>query len=127
MLVAADASPKVDNKSNEVGWLAAKCQMAGMRISTTKLKLGLSVRKWQISLIVSEKNCPKWRRPLGILSEVTRCHIAPVYQGKALHILLLISLLVHVPTLYNGHDLWVMTKRMTSQIQVSKMSFLHCD
>lgn len=57
LLVAADAQPKVDNhcKSNEMGWLAAECQMAGMRISTTKLKLGLSARKWHISLSVSEE------------------------------------------------------------------------
>ena len=32
---------------------------------------------------------------------------------------------IYVPTLTYGHDLWVMTKRTRSRIQVAEMSFLH--
>ena len=32
---------------------------------------------------------------------------------------------VYVPTLTYGHELWVMTGRIRSRIQVAEMSFLH--
>ena len=66
-------------------------------------------------------------RRIGAASAVMRALNRSVVVKKELSRKAKLSIYwsIYVPTLTYGHELWVMTKRTRSQIQVAKMSFLH--
>ena len=66
-------------------------------------------------------------RRIGASSAVMWSMYLSVVVKKELSCKLKLSiyLSIYVPTLTYGHELWVMTERTRSQIQVAEISFLH--
>ncbi|KAK3525946.1 hypothetical protein QTP70_011037 [Hemibagrus guttatus] len=66
-------------------------------------------------------------RRIGAAAAVMRSMYRSVVVKKELSRKVKLSIYqsVYVPTLTYGHELWVMTERVTSRIQAAEMSFLH--
>ncbi|KAI3375386.1 hypothetical protein L3Q82_021872 [Scortum barcoo] len=127
---------------------AAECEAAGMRISTSKseamvldrkrvacpLQVGGEVLpqveefKYLGVLFTSEGKIEREiDRRIGAASAVMRSVYRTVVVKKELSRKAKLSIYrsIYVPTLTYGHELWVMTERTRSRIQVAEMSFLH--
>ncbi|MDF4405451.1 reverse transcriptase domain-containing protein, partial [Vibrio parahaemolyticus] len=130
-----------------LGQFAAECEAAVMRISTSKSEaMVLSRKRVDCPLQVRGEVLPQVEefkylgilftsegrmereidRRIGAASAVMRALNRSVVVKRELSqkARLLIYRLIYVPTLTYGHELWVVTERMRSQIQASEMSFL---
>ncbi|XP_061769787.1 uncharacterized protein LOC133560831 [Nerophis ophidion] len=126
-----------------LGRFAAECEATGMRISTSESEsLVLARKRMECHLRVGEENLPqveefkylgvfftsegivdcKINRRIGAVSSEMRTLYPSVVVKKAK---LAIYRSIYVPILTYGHELWVMTERTRSQVQVAEMSFLH--
>uniref|UniRef100_A0A8C9TQF7 Reverse transcriptase domain-containing protein n=1 Tax=Scleropages formosus TaxID=113540 RepID=A0A8C9TQF7_SCLFO len=126
---------------------SAKCEVVGMRISTSKSEsMVLSRKRMACPLQVRGENLPQVEefKYLGILftSEGRRereighrlgaaaavmrsLYQTVVVMGELSHkAKLSIYWLIYVPTLTSGRELWVMTERIRPWIQAAEMSFL---
>ncbi|KAK3548428.1 hypothetical protein QTP70_012986 [Hemibagrus guttatus] len=126
---------------------AAECEAAGMRVSTSKSEaMVLDRKKVACTLQVGGEVLPQVEefKYLGVLftSEGRMDHEIDTRIGAAAAVMwsmyrsvvvkkelsrkakLSIYQSIYVPTLTYGHDLWVMTERVRSQIQAAEMSFL---
>uniref|UniRef100_A0A674MGB6 Reverse transcriptase domain-containing protein n=1 Tax=Takifugu rubripes TaxID=31033 RepID=A0A674MGB6_TAKRU len=101
---------------------AAACEAAGMKISTSKSEaMVLNWKKVECLLRVKEEILPQVEefKYLGVLfmsegrmeQEIDRRKLS-IYRS------------IFVPTLTDGHELWVMTERTRSRVQAAEMSFL---
>ncbi|KAK3513103.1 hypothetical protein QTP70_001397 [Hemibagrus guttatus] len=130
-----------------LGRFAAECAAAGMRVSTSKSKaMVLDRKKVACTLQVGGEVLPQVEefkylgvlftsegrmdceidRRIGAAAAVMRAMYRSVVVKKELSrkAKLLIYQSIYTPTLTYGHEVWVMTERVRSQIQVAKMSFL---
>ncbi|KAK3545823.1 hypothetical protein QTP70_015266, partial [Hemibagrus guttatus] len=130
-----------------LGHFAAECEAAGMRVSTSKSEaMVLDRKKVVCTLQVGGEVLPQVEefkylgvlftsegrmdreidRRIGAAAAVMRSMYRSVVVKKELSwkAKLLIYQSIYVPTLTYGHELWVMTERVRSQIQVAEMSFL---
>ncbi|XP_075957732.1 E3 ubiquitin-protein ligase CBL-B-B isoform X1 [Anarhichas minor] len=132
---------------HSLGRFAAECEAAGMRVSTSKSKAMVLCRKpVDCSLQVGTECLPQAKefKYLGVLftsegkmeREIDRRIGAAAAVKQALHRTVLVKRelsrkaklsiyhSVYVPTLTYGHELWVVTERTRSRLQVAEMSFL---
>ncbi|TWW81097.1 hypothetical protein D4764_01G0009120 [Takifugu flavidus] len=123
------------------------CEAAGMKISTSKSEaMVLNRKKVECLLRVKEEILPQVEefkypgvlftsegrmeqeidRQIGAASAVMRTLHRSVVVKRELSQKAKLSIywLIFVPTLTYGHELWVMTKRIRSRVQVAEMSFL---
>ncbi|KAK3536250.1 hypothetical protein QTP86_000153 [Hemibagrus guttatus] len=130
-----------------LGRFAAECEAAGMRVSTSKSEaMVLNRKKVACTLQVGGEVLPQVEefkylgvlfksegrmdleidRWIGAVAAVMRSMYRSVVVKKELSQKAKLSIYqsIYVPTLTYGHELWVMTKRVRSQIQAAKMSFL---
>ncbi|KAK3533908.1 hypothetical protein QTP70_034895, partial [Hemibagrus guttatus] len=130
-----------------LGCFAAECEVAGMRVSTSKseamvldrkkvacnLQLGGEVLpqveefKYLGVLFTSEGRMDREiDRRIGAAAAVMRSMYRSVVVKKELSQKAKLSIYqsIYAPTLTYGHELWVMTERVRSRIQAAKMSFL---
>ncbi|KAK3561115.1 hypothetical protein QTP86_028310, partial [Hemibagrus guttatus] len=126
---------------------AAECEVAGMRVSTSKSEvMVLDRKKVACTLQVGGEVLPqveefkylgvlftsegrmdrKIDSRLGAAAAVMRSMYRSVVVKKELSRKAKRSIYqsIYVPTLTYGHELWVMTERVRSRIQVAEMSFL---
>uniref|UniRef100_A0A8C5HIH4 Reverse transcriptase domain-containing protein n=1 Tax=Gouania willdenowi TaxID=441366 RepID=A0A8C5HIH4_GOUWI len=126
---------------------AAECEVAGMRISTSKSEsMALNRKKVECLLRVGDEVLPQVEefkylgvlftsegrmereidRRIGAASAVMRSLHQSVIVKRELSQKAKLSIYrsVYVPTLTYGHDLWVMTERTRSRVQAAEMSFL---
>ncbi|TWW64134.1 hypothetical protein D4764_03G0011420 [Takifugu flavidus] len=126
---------------------AAMCELAGMRISTSKSEaMVLNWKKVECLFRVKEETLPQVEevKYLGVLfmsegrmeQEIYRWIGATSAVMRTLHrsvvvkrelsqkAKLSIYRSIFVPTLTYGHELWVMTERTRSRVQAAEMSFL---
>ncbi|KAK3549306.1 hypothetical protein QTP70_034533, partial [Hemibagrus guttatus] len=126
---------------------SSECEAAGMRVSTSKSEaMVLDRKKVACTLQVGGEVLPQVEefKYLGVLftsegrmdheidrrisaaAAVMRSMYRSVVVKKELSrkAKLLIYQSIYVPTLTYGHELWVMTERVRSRIQVAEMSFL---
>ncbi|KAK3551286.1 hypothetical protein QTP70_013947 [Hemibagrus guttatus] len=89
-------APSSLDLQHALGRFAAECEAAGMRASTSKSE----------AMVLDQKK-------VSCVKELTRKAKISIYQS------------IYIPTLTYGHELWVMTERIRSQIQAAEMSFLH--
>ncbi|TWW77646.1 hypothetical protein D4764_12G0010360 [Takifugu flavidus] len=127
--------------------VAAACEAAGMKISTSKSEaMVLNRKKVECLLWVKEETLPQMEefKYLGVLltsegrmeQEIDRRIGAASAVMRTLHWSVVVKRklsrkakfsiywLIFVPTLTYGHELWVMTERTRSQVQAAEMSFL---
>ncbi|TWW73387.1 hypothetical protein D4764_15G0007810 [Takifugu flavidus] len=127
--------------------LAAACEAAGMKISTSKSEaIVLDWKKVECLLRVKEEILPQVEefkylgvlftsegrmereidRRIGAASAVMRTLHRSVVVKRELSRKAKLSIYrsIFVPTLTYGHELWVMTERTRSQVQAAEMSFL---
>ncbi|TWW78261.1 hypothetical protein D4764_11G0003820 [Takifugu flavidus] len=108
-----------------------------MKISTSKSEaMVLNRKKVECLLQVKEEILPQVEEYLGVLftsegrmeQEIDRRIGAASAVMRTLHRSVVVKSWVYrsifVPTLTNGHELWVMTERTRSRVQVAEMSFL---
>ncbi|KAK3551449.1 hypothetical protein QTP70_017426, partial [Hemibagrus guttatus] len=130
-----------------LGRFAAKCEAAGMRVSTSKSKaMVLDRKKVACTLQVGGEVLPQVEefkylgvlftsegrmdreidRRIGAAAAVMRSMYRSVVVKKELSRKAKLSIYqsIYVPTLTYGHELWVMTERVRSRIQAAEMSFL---
>ncbi|KAK3554945.1 hypothetical protein QTP86_001875 [Hemibagrus guttatus] len=130
-----------------LGHFAAECEVAGMRVSTSKSEaIVLDRKKVACTLQVGGEFFPQVEefkylgvlfmsegrmdheidRRIGAAAAVMRSMYRSVVVKKELSQKAKLSIYqsIYVPTLTYGHELWVMNKRTRSQIQASKISFL---
>ncbi|KAK3551056.1 hypothetical protein QTP70_011498 [Hemibagrus guttatus] len=130
-----------------LGRFTAECEAAGMRVSTSKseamvlnrkkvactLQVGGEVLhqveefKYLGVLFTSEGRMDREiDRRIGAAAAVMRSMYQSVVVKKELSRKAKLSIYqsIYVPTLTYGHELWVMTERVRSRIQVAEMSFL---
>ncbi|KAK3508331.1 hypothetical protein QTP70_021477, partial [Hemibagrus guttatus] len=116
-------APSSLDLQHALGHFAAECEAAGMRVSTSKSKaMVLDRKKMACTLQVGGKVLPQVEefKYLGVLfTSEERMDQGAEPEGE-----LSIYQSIYVPTLTYGHELWVMTERVRSRIQVAKMSFL---
>ncbi len=125
------------------GRFAAKCEAVGMRVSTSKSEAMVLCRKkvdcsfWVGSELLSRAKEFKYLRVLsegkmereidkiGAASAVMWALYQTVVVKKELSRKAKLSICqsICVPTLNYGHELWVVTERMRSQIKAAEMSF----
>ncbi|KAK3531087.1 hypothetical protein QTP70_010370 [Hemibagrus guttatus] len=118
-----------------LGRFAAECEAAGMRVSTSKSEaMVLDRKKVACTLQVGGEVLPqveefkylsKIDRRISAAAAVMRSMYRSVVVKKELSQKAKLSIYqsIYVPTLTYGHELWVMTKRVRSQIQAAEMSF----
>ncbi|KAK3552026.1 hypothetical protein QTP70_031588, partial [Hemibagrus guttatus] len=140
-------APSSLDLQHALGHFAAECEAAGMRVSTSKseamvldrkkvactLQVGGEVFpqveefKYLAVLFTSEgrmdREIDRW---IGAAAAVMRSMYRSVVVKKELSRKAKLSIYqsIYVPTLTYGHELWVMTERVRSRIQVAEMSFL---
>ncbi|KAK3534172.1 hypothetical protein QTP86_002515 [Hemibagrus guttatus] len=145
---AAGVSNVSQDLQHALGQFAAECKAAGMRIITFKSKAMVLDRKKvacprqvggefipQVEefkylgvLFMSEgrmeRETDRW---IGAAAAVMQSMYWFVVVKKELSRKVKLSIYqsIYVPTLTYGHELWVMTERTRSRIQVAEMSFLH--
>ncbi|KAK3516271.1 hypothetical protein QTP70_007251 [Hemibagrus guttatus] len=130
-----------------LGRFAAKCEAAGMRVSTSKSEaMVLDRKKVACTLQVGGKVLPQVEefkylgvlftsegrmdheidRRIGAAAAVMRSMYRSVVVKKELSRKAKPSIYqsIYAPTLTYGHELWVMTERVRSRIQAAEMSFL---
>ncbi|KAK3523485.1 hypothetical protein QTP86_033979, partial [Hemibagrus guttatus] len=130
-----------------LGRFAAECEAAGMRVSTSKSEaMVLDRKKMACTLQVGGEVLPQVEefkylgvlftsegrmdreidRRIGAAAAVMRSMYRSVVVKKELSRKVKLSIYqsIYVPTLTYGHELWVMTERVRSRIQVAEMSFL---
>ncbi|KAK3569761.1 hypothetical protein QTP86_004186 [Hemibagrus guttatus] len=130
-----------------LGRFAAECEAAGMRVSTSKseamvldrknvactLQVGGEVLpqveefKYLGVLFTSEGRMHREiDRRIGAAAAVMRSMYRSVVVKKELSQKAKLSIYqsIYAPTLTYGHELWVMTERVRSRIQVAEISFL---
>ncbi|KAI3358013.1 hypothetical protein L3Q82_003033 [Scortum barcoo] len=130
-----------------VDWFAAECEVAGMRIGTSKSEaMVLNWKRVACPLWVGGEVLPQVEefkdlgvlftsegkmereidRRIGTASAVMRSGYRTVMVKKepSRKVKLSIYWSVYGPTLTYGHELWVMTERTRSRIQAAEMSFL---
>ncbi|KAK3512562.1 hypothetical protein QTP70_017239, partial [Hemibagrus guttatus] len=130
-----------------LGRFAAECEVAGMRVSTSKSEaMVLDRKKVVCTLQVGGEVLPQVEefkylgilftsegrmdheidRRIGAAAAVMRSMYRSVVVKKELSRKAKLSIYqsIYVPTLTYGHELWVMTERVRSRIQAAKMSFL---
>ncbi|KAK3519732.1 hypothetical protein QTP70_003707 [Hemibagrus guttatus] len=130
-----------------LGCFAAKCETAGMRVSTSKSEaMVLDWKKVACILQVGGEVLPQVEefkylgvlftsegrmdreidRRIGAAAAVMRSMYQSVVVKKELSRKAKLSIYqsIYVPTLTYGHELWVMTERVRSRIQAAEMSFL---
>ena len=138
------------HQSDLLDWFAAKCEVPGMKISTSKSEaIVLSQKKVDCLLQVGKEMLPQveefkyltssivlfmnevkmeWEidRQIGAASAVMRTLYRSVVVKRELNqkAKLLIYRSIFVPTLTYGHKLWVVTKRTRLRVQAAEMSFL---
>ncbi|TWW67234.1 hypothetical protein D4764_02G0002750 [Takifugu flavidus] len=126
---------------------AAACEVAGMKISTSKSEaMVLDRKKVECLLRVKEEILPQVEefkylgvlftsegrmereidRRIGAASAVMRTLHRSVVVKRELSRKAKLSIYrsIFVPTLTYGHELWVMTERTRSRVQAAEMSFL---
>ncbi len=131
-----------------LGWFAAECEAAGMRISTSKSKaMVISRKKVAYPLQIGGEFLPQVKefkylgvlftsegrmvreidRRIGVASAVMRSIYRSLMTKKELSCKAKLSIYrsVYVPTLTYGYELWIMTERTRSRIQAAEMSFPH--
>ncbi|KAK0156391.1 putative uncharacterized transposon-derived protein F52C9.6 [Merluccius polli] len=127
---------------------AAECKAAGMRISTSKSEsMVLNRKRVECTLRVGDEILPQveefkylgvmftsegrmeWKidRRIGAVSAVMRTLHGSVVVKRELSRKAKLSIYqsIFVPALTYGHELWVVTERTRSWVQVAEMSFLH--
>ncbi|KAK3519688.1 hypothetical protein QTP70_000998, partial [Hemibagrus guttatus] len=140
-------APSSLDLKHALGHFAAECEVAGMRVSTSKSEAMVLNRKkvactlqvgWEVLpqveefkylgvLFMSEgrmdREIDRW---IGAVAAVMRYMYWSVVVKKELSrkAKLLIYQSIYVPTLTYGHELWVMTEKVRSRIQAAEMSFL---
>ncbi|KAK3527697.1 hypothetical protein QTP86_034170 [Hemibagrus guttatus] len=130
-----------------LGCFAAECEAAGMRVSTSKSEaMVLDRKKAACTLQVVGEFLPQVEefkylgvffttegrmdrdidRQIGAAAAVMWSMYRSVVVKKELNRKGKLSIYqsIYVPTLTYGHELWVMTERIRSQIQAAEMSFL---
>ncbi|KAJ0019143.1 hypothetical protein NQD34_006712 [Periophthalmus magnuspinnatus] len=130
-----------------LGRFVAKCEAAGLRISSSKSEaMVLDRKKVACPLRVGGESLPQVKefKYLGVLfrsegrmeREIDRCigaasavmwslyRSVEVKKELSPKAKLSIYWSIYVPTLTYGHELWVMTERTRSQIQAAEMGFL---
>ncbi|XP_058616632.1 uncharacterized protein LOC131530397 [Onychostoma macrolepis] len=131
-------APSDQDLWHALGWFAAECEAAGMRISTSKSEAMVLSRKkvacpLQVGgeflgvLFTSEGRMEREiDRQIGAASVVMRWMYRSVVVKKELSCKAKLSIYrsIYVPTLTYGRELWVMTERTRSRIQVAEISFL---
>ncbi|KAK3535605.1 hypothetical protein QTP70_017246, partial [Hemibagrus guttatus] len=140
-------APSSLDLQHALGHFAAECEAAGMRVSTSKSEaMVLNRKKVACTLQVGGEVLPQVEqfKYLGVLftsegrmdreidrwisaaAAVMRSMYRSVVVKKELSRKAKLSIYqsIYVPTLTYGHELWVMTERVRSQIQAAKMSFL---
>ncbi|TWW74379.1 hypothetical protein D4764_14G0003810 [Takifugu flavidus] len=122
-------------------WFAAACEAAGIKISTSKseamvlnrkkveclLRVKVEEFKYLGVLFTSEGRMEQdIDRRIGASSAVIRTLNRSVVVKRELSQKAKLSIYrsIFVPTLTYGHELWVMTERTRSRVQVAEMSFL---
>ncbi|KAK3520218.1 hypothetical protein QTP70_019360 [Hemibagrus guttatus] len=131
-----------------LGHFAAECEAAGMRVSTSKSEaMVLDRKKVACTLQVGGEVLPQVEelkylgvlftsegrmdceidRRIGAAAAVMQSMYRSVVVKKELSRKAKLSIYqsIYAPTLTYGHELWVMTERVGSQIQAAEMSFLH--
>ncbi|KAK3557951.1 hypothetical protein QTP86_003867 [Hemibagrus guttatus] len=151
LLIFADdvvlLAPSSLDLQHALGHFAAECEAAGMRVSTSKSEaMVLDRKKVACTLQVGGEVPPQveefkylWvlftsegrmdreiDRRIGAAAAVMRSMYRSVVVKKELSRKAKLSIYqsIYVPTLTYGHELWVMTERVRSQIQAAEMSFL---
>ncbi|KAK3529892.1 hypothetical protein QTP86_007210 [Hemibagrus guttatus] len=127
---------------------AAECEVAGMRVSSSKSEaMVLDRKKVVCTLQVGGEVLPQVEefkylgvlftsegkmdreidRRIGAAAAVMRSMYRPPVMKKELSRKAKLSIYqsIYVPTLTYGHELLVMTERVRSRIQAAEMSFLH--
>ncbi|KAK3550319.1 hypothetical protein QTP86_024317 [Hemibagrus guttatus] len=140
-------APSSLDLQHALGCFAAECDVAGMRVSTSKLAaMVLNRKKVACTLQVGGKVLPQVEefkylevlftsegrmdreidRHIGAAAAVMRSMYRSVVVKKELSRKAKLSIYqsIYVPTLTYGHELWVMTERVRSRIQAAEMSFL---
>ncbi|KAK3530227.1 hypothetical protein QTP86_020143, partial [Hemibagrus guttatus] len=130
-----------------LGRFAAECEVAGMRVSTSKSEaMVLDRKKVACTLQVGGEVLPQVEefkylgvlftsegrmdheidRRIGAAAAVMRSMYRSVVVKKELSRKAKLSIYqsIYAPTLIYGHELWVMTERVRSRIQAAEMSFL---
>ncbi|KAK3515996.1 hypothetical protein QTP70_000711 [Hemibagrus guttatus] len=130
-----------------LGHFAAECEAAGMRVSTSKSEaMVLDRKKVACTLQVGGEVLPQVEefkylgvlftsegrmdreidRWIGAAAAVTWSTYWSVVVKKELSRKTKLSIYqsIYVPTFTYGHELWVMTERVRSQIEAAEMSFL---
>ncbi|KAK3575585.1 hypothetical protein QTP86_030518 [Hemibagrus guttatus] len=138
-------APSSLDLQHALGRFAAECEAAGMRVSIYKSEaMVLDRKKVACTLQVGGEVLPHVFKYLGVLftsegrmdreidrwigaaAAVMRSMYRSVVVKKELSRKAKLSIYqsIYVPTLTYGHELWVMTERVRSRIQVAEMSFL---
>ncbi|KAK3526405.1 hypothetical protein QTP70_025434 [Hemibagrus guttatus] len=130
-----------------LGCFAAECEVAGMRISTSKSEaMVLDRKKVACTLQVGGEFLPQVEefkylgvlftsegrmdceidRRIGAAAAVMRPMYRSVVVKKELSRKAKLSIYqsIYIPTLTYGHELWVMTERIRSRVQAAEMNFL---
>ena len=140
-------APSSQDLQHVLGWFAAECEAAGMRISTSKSEaMVLDQKKVACSLRVGGEFLPQvgefkylgvlftsegriereTDRRIGAAAAVMRSLYQSVMVNRELRrkAKRLIYWSIYVYTLTYGHELWVVTERIRSRLQAVEMSFL---
>ncbi|KAK3542555.1 hypothetical protein QTP86_029613, partial [Hemibagrus guttatus] len=140
-------APSSLDLQHALGCFAAECEAAGMRVSTSKSEaMVLDRKKVACTLQVVGEVLPQVEefkylgvlftsegsmdreidRRIGAAAAVMQSMYRSVVVKKELSRKAKLSIYqsIYVPTLTYGHELWVMTERVRSRIQVAEMSFL---
>ncbi|XDV14816.1 hypothetical protein PO909_014999 [Leuciscus waleckii] len=140
-------APSDQDLQHALGCFATECEAAGMRISASKSEaMVLSRKRVACPLQVGGEFLPQVEefkylgvlftsegrmereidRRIGAASAIMRSMYRSVVVKKELSCKAKLSIYqsIYVPTLTYSHELWVMTERTRSWIQVAKMSFL---
>ncbi|KAK3528856.1 hypothetical protein QTP70_011737 [Hemibagrus guttatus] len=140
-------APSSLDLQHALGRFAAECEAAGMRVSISKSEaMVLDRKKVACTLQVGGEVLPQVEqfkylgvlftsegrmdreidRRIGAAAAVMRSMYRSVVVKMELSQTARLSIYqsIYVPTLTYGHELWVMTERVTSRIQAAKMSFL---
>ncbi|KAK3540973.1 hypothetical protein QTP86_007687 [Hemibagrus guttatus] len=136
-------APSSLDLQHALGHFAAECEVAGMRVSTSKSEaMVLDRKKVACTLQVGGEVLPqveefkylgvlftsegRMDREIGAAATVMRSMYRSVVVKKELSWKAKLSIYqsIYVPTLTYGHELWVMTEKVRSRIQATEMSFL---
>ncbi|XP_058251558.1 uncharacterized protein LOC131356504 [Hemibagrus wyckioides] len=135
-------APSSQDLEHTLGWFAASCESAGMRISTSKsMAMVLDRKKVVCPLHVGWVFLPQVEefKYLGVLFtsqgrmewEIDRwvgaaaAAMQSVYRSVVLNKELSLGSTLSLPILTYGHELWVMTEKTKSRIRAAEMSFFH--